>query len=64
MDQFHQTVKYLNNLIEQDHHPVKQRTKFYQSARTASTTTKSMETIRGIYKKTEKRERSSVFQSA
>lgn len=34
----HRTIKYLNNLIEQDHRPVKRRNKFYRSLRTASTT--------------------------
>lgn len=29
----HRTVKYLNNLIEQDHRPIKRRNKFYQSLR-------------------------------
>ncbi|MGF1399252.1 IS6 family transposase [Streptococcus infantarius] len=47
----HRTVKYLNNLIEQDPRPIKRRNKFYQSLRTASSTIKGMETIRGIYKK-------------
>ncbi|HEA3431815.1 TPA: IS6-like element ISS1N family transposase, partial [Escherichia coli] len=47
----HRTVKYLNNLIEQDHRPIKRRNKFYQSLRTASSTIKGMETLRGIYKK-------------
>ncbi|MGQ7458516.1 DDE-type integrase/transposase/recombinase, partial [Streptococcus suis] len=47
----HRTIKYLNNLIEQDHRPVKRRNKFYQSLRTASSTIKGMETLRGIYKK-------------
>ncbi|HGH5366515.1 TPA: DDE-type integrase/transposase/recombinase, partial [Enterococcus faecium] len=47
----HRTVKYLNNLIEQDHRSIKRRNKFYQSLRTASSTIKGMETIRGIYKK-------------
>ena len=57
----HRTVKYLNHLIEQDHRPIKlieqdhrpikRRNKFYRSLRTASTTIKGMETIRGIYKK-------------
>ena len=47
----HRTVKYLNNLIEQDHRPIKRRIKFYQSLRTASSTIKGMESIRGIYKK-------------
>ena len=45
------TVKYMNNLIEQDHRPIKRRNKFYRSLRTASSTIKGMETIRGIYKK-------------
>ncbi|MBT1017395.1 DDE-type integrase/transposase/recombinase, partial [Enterococcus faecium] len=36
----HRTIKYLNNLIEQDHRPVKRRNKFYRSLRTASTTIK------------------------
>ena len=45
----HRTVKYLNNLIEQDHRPIKRRNKFYQSLRTASSTIKGMETLRGIY---------------
>ncbi|TKL64423.1 DDE-type integrase/transposase/recombinase, partial [Enterococcus faecalis] len=44
----HRTIKYLNNLIEQDHRPIKRRNKFYQSLRTASTTIKGMEAIRGI----------------
>lgn len=47
----YRTVKYLNNLIEQNHHPIKSRNKFDRSLRTASTTIKGMETIRGIYKK-------------
>jgi putative transposase len=41
-------------LIEQDHRPVKRRNKFYRSLRTASTTIKGMEAIRGLYKKTRK----------
>ena len=60
----HRTVKYLNNLIEQDHRPIKRRNKFYQSLRTASSTIKGMETLRGIYKyikRTEEMERSSAF---
>ncbi|HFO0551445.1 TPA: IS6 family transposase, partial [Enterococcus faecium] len=39
----HRTIKYLNNLIEQDHRPVKRRNKI-----------KGMEAIRGLYKKTRK----------
>ncbi len=54
----HRTIKYLNNLIEQDHRPVKRRNKFYRSLRTASTTIKGMEAIRGLYKKTRKRRHS------
>ena len=50
----HRTIKYLNNLIEQDHRPIKRRIKFYQSLRTASSTIKGMEAIRGLYKKTRK----------
>ncbi|WP_316389970.1 DDE-type integrase/transposase/recombinase, partial [Enterococcus faecium] len=50
----HRTIKYLNNLIEQDYRPVKRRNKFYRSLRTASTTIKGMEAIRGLYKKTRK----------
>lgn len=50
----HRTVKYLNNLIEQDHRPIKRRNKFYRSLRTTATTIKGMETIRGLYKKSRK----------
>ena len=57
----HRTVKYLNNLIEQDHRPIKRRNKLYRSLRTASTTIKGMKTTRGIYKRTEEMERSSAF---
>ncbi|MFV7836412.1 hypothetical protein ACNPMO_13110, partial [Enterococcus faecium] len=39
---------------QQDHRPVKRRNKFYRSLRTASTTIKGMEAIRGLYKKTRK----------
>ncbi|WP_338565566.1 DDE-type integrase/transposase/recombinase (plasmid) [Enterococcus faecium] len=59
----HRTIKYLNNLIEQDHRPVKRRNKFYRSLRTASTTIKGMEAIRGLYKKPEKKALSSGFRS-
>lgn len=41
----HQTVKYLNTLIEEDYRSIKRRNKFYRSLRTASTTIKGMETI-------------------
>lgn len=51
----HRTVKYLNNLIEQDQRPIKRRNKFYRSLLTVSTTIKGMEAIRGIYKKVEKK---------
>lgn len=30
----HLTIKYLNNLIEQDHQPIRFRNKFYRSSRT------------------------------
>jgi len=39
---------------EQDHRPMKRRSRLYQSLRTASTTIKGMEAIRGIYKKSRK----------
>lgn len=55
-------MKYLNNLIEQNHRPIKRRNKFYQSLRTASTTFKGTEAIRGIYKKSRKEGTFSVFQ--
>ncbi|WP_218642244.1 hypothetical protein [Enterococcus faecium] len=41
-------------LTNTDHRPVKRRNKFYRSLRTASTTIKGMEAIRGLYKKTRK----------
>lgn len=47
----HRTIKYLNNLIEQDHRPIKRRNKLYQSLRSASTTIKGMETMHALYKK-------------
>ncbi len=50
----HRTVKYLNNLIEQDHRPIKRRNKLYHYLRTASATIKGMEAIRVIYKKSRK----------
>ncbi|MCZ1680025.1 IS6 family transposase, partial [Enterococcus faecium] len=50
----HRNMKYLNNVIEQRHGPVKRRNKFYRSLRTASTTNKGMEAIRGLYTKTRK----------
>ncbi|WP_369072827.1 DDE-type integrase/transposase/recombinase, partial [Enterococcus faecium] len=31
----HRTIKYLNNMIEQDNSPVKRRNKFYRRLRTA-----------------------------
>ncbi|WP_427814981.1 IS6 family transposase (plasmid) [Enterococcus sp. 22-H-5-01] len=46
----HRTNKYLNNIIEQDHRPIKKRHKLYQSIRTASSTIKGIETIHALYK--------------
>ncbi|MBO0486701.1 IS6 family transposase [Vagococcus fluvialis] len=46
----HRTSKYLNNIIEQDHRPIKKRHKLYQSVRPASTTIKGIETIHALYK--------------
>ncbi len=61
----HRTIKYLNNLIEQDHRPVKRRTKFYRSLRTASSTIKGMEDDSEDYiRKPEKKALSSGFQPA
>jgi len=57
----HRTVKYLNNLIEQDHRPIKRRNKFYQSLRTASSTIKGMGPFEEYIKRTEEMERSSAF---
>lgn len=44
----------LNNLIEQYHRPIKRYYKFYRNFRTASTTFKNMETIRELYKTSQK----------
>ncbi|MBO0477840.1 IS6 family transposase, partial [Vagococcus sp. DIV0080] len=46
----HRTSKYLNNIVEQDHRPIKKRHKLYQSIRTASLTIKGIETIHALYK--------------
>ncbi|AQP54404.1 IS6 family transposase [Vagococcus penaei] len=46
----HRTSKYLNNIIEQDHRPVKKRHTLYQSIRTASSTIKGIEAIHALYK--------------
>ncbi|EAD7580723.1 IS6 family transposase, partial [Listeria monocytogenes] len=50
----HRTVKYLNNLIEQDHRKIKRRSKKYQQIRTASITIQGMETIHALYKKSQR----------
>ncbi|EUJ35655.1 IS6 family transposase [Brochothrix campestris] len=47
----HRTVKYLNNLIEQDHRFIKRRNRLYQSLRTTANTIKGIETIHALYKK-------------
>ncbi|OTX77265.1 IS6 family transposase, partial [Bacillus thuringiensis serovar chanpaisis] len=49
----HCTVKYLNNLIEQDHRHIKRRfvkSAGFQSIRHASRTLKGIETVHAIYK--------------
>lgn len=46
----HRTSKYLNNIIEQDHRPIKKRHKLYQSIRTTSSTIKGIKTIHALYK--------------
>ncbi|MFC0724321.1 IS6 family transposase [Enterococcus faecalis] len=54
-DTRHQTSKYLNNIIEQDHRPIiKKRHKSYRSIGTASNTIKGMKTIHALYKKSRK----------
>lgn len=50
----HRTVNYLDNLIEQDHRPLKRRNKFHQGLRIASATIKRIEKIRVIYKRSQK----------
>ncbi|MBE5096793.1 IS6 family transposase [Bacillus thuringiensis] len=50
---FHRTIKYLNNIIEQDHRHVKRRfsrSLGFQSLRHASRTIKGIETVHAIYK--------------
>ncbi|MCU5747133.1 IS6 family transposase [Staphylococcus sp. SQ8-PEA] len=47
----HRTSKYLNNLIEQDHHHIKIRKGKYQNLNTAKNTLKGIECIYGLYKK-------------
>lgn len=44
-------IKYLNNLIEQDHRKIKMRSKTYKSLRVAVATIKGMETVHALYKK-------------
>jgi len=47
----HRRIKYLNNLIEQDHRKIKMRSKSYKSLRSAAATIKGMETLHALYKK-------------
>ncbi|WP_154806442.1 DDE-type integrase/transposase/recombinase, partial [Staphylococcus epidermidis] len=47
----HCTLKYLNNLIEQDHCHIKVRKIRYQSINTAKNTLKGIECIYALYKK-------------
>lgn len=49
----HSTIKYLNNLIEQDHRQVKRsfvKSSGFQSIRYASRTIKRIETVHALYK--------------
>ena len=46
-------IKYLTNLIGQNHRPIKQRIKFHQFLLNASIVIKRMKATLGIYKKTE-----------
>ncbi|MDA2638842.1 IS6 family transposase [Bacillus cereus] len=60
----HCTIKYRNNLIEQDHRHVKRRfakSSGFQSIRHASRTIKGIETIQAIYKQRRSLELDSVF---
>ncbi|WP_243526676.1 IS6 family transposase [Bacillus pseudomycoides] len=60
----HCTVKYLNNLIEQDHRHVKRRfvkSSGFQNIRHASRTIKGIETIQALYKQRRSLESNSVF---
>ena len=60
----HCTIKYRNNLIEQDHRHVKRRfakSSGFQSIRHASRTIKGIETIQYIYKQRRSLELDSVF---
>ena len=50
----YRTVKYLNNLIEYDHRPMKRIHAFNRNFRTSSTMIKGMEAIRCIFKKSRK----------
>ncbi|EJQ97319.1 hypothetical protein II5_05958 [Bacillus cereus MSX-A1] len=62
----HCTIKYHNNLIEQDYRHVKQRfskSSGFQSIRHASRTIKGIETIQAIYKQIRSLELGSVFSS-
>ena len=47
----HRRIKYLNNLIEQDHRKIKMRSKSYKNLRSAAATIKGMETLHALYKK-------------
>lgn len=57
----HQTNKYLNNIIEQDHQSIKKRHTLYQSIRTASSTIKGIEVIYALYKSSRKEFKILVF---
>ncbi|MGE6553488.1 DDE-type integrase/transposase/recombinase, partial [Bacillus mycoides] len=60
----HSTVKYLNNLIEQDHRHVKRRfakSSGFQTIRHASRTIKGIESIQALYKQRRSFESDSVF---
>ncbi|MEH7191368.1 IS6 family transposase [Bacillus toyonensis] len=60
----HCTIKYLNNLIEQDHRHVKRRfveSSGFQNLRHASRTIKGIETIHALYKQRQSLQRDSAF---
>ncbi len=60
----HRTVKYLNNLIEQDHRSIKRRHKLYQSLRQLPPQLKGWKPFEESTRKAEKKALSSAFQSA
>ena len=59
----HRTIKYLNNLIEQDHRPVKRRNKFYRVYALPLPRLKAWKPFEDYIRKPEKKALSSGFRS-